>query len=188
MNTSLALLAALTLGANGEVSTIEISSQAYTTRQAQEDYSENSPRSELSVVQLVSEHATSGSASVPLVSNIENGGPEQNATLKLEDEEAYGFEDCSCCVDSNPYGHFGFHHRFYPSPCYSPGNMTQHFPYVAEPKNYYYFRPYNWFHILDQQKEVVLYGGDPRHPYANDLFQEVYQEIEAASDSSQSGN
>lgn len=70
-------------------------------------------------------------------------------------------------------------HRFNPSPCHSPGNMPQHFPYVAGPKNYHYFRPYHWTHIADQQHEVKTYGGDPRHPYANDLFQEVYRRIEA---------
>jgi hypothetical protein len=72
-----------------------------------------------------------------------------------------------------------FHKGFYPSPCYSPGNMPQHFPYIAAPKNYYYFRPYHWMHIADQQLEVERYGGDPRHPYKNDLFEGVYREIEA---------
>ena len=52
--------------------------------------------------------------------------------------------------------------------------MTPHIPYRAHPKNYYYFRPYNYFHIEQQQREVLNYGGDARHPYANKLFQRVY--------------
>jgi len=32
---------------------------------------------------------------------------------------------------------------------------------------YYYFRPYNWFHISEQQQEAANYEGDPRNPYDN---------------------
>ena len=66
-----------------------------------------------------------------------------------------------------------------PSPWHSPGNMTQHIPYVAEPKNYYYFRPYNWFHIPDQQAEAAIYGTDPRNPYDNRVvFDDLYEGLE----------
>lgn len=87
-----------------------------------------------------------------------------------------------CCCDSCGWGAPGgppfWDQRFYPSPCFSPGNMPLHIPYIAEPKNYYYFRPYNWFHIRDHQQEVMLYSGDPRHPYANEVFQQVYQNFD----------
>jgi hypothetical protein len=56
--------------------------------------------------------------------------------------------------------------------------MYPHFPYRVEPQGYYYFRPYNWFHIPAHQGQVQAYGGDPRHPYANTLFRDVYRAAE----------
>jgi hypothetical protein len=55
--------------------------------------------------------------------------------------------------------------------------MPQHYIYFAEPKFYYYFRPYNWFHIPVQQDDVRAFGGDPRHPYDNRVFQSVYDQL-----------
>ncbi|MEX0819630.1 MAG: hypothetical protein WD070_08545 [Pirellulaceae bacterium] len=187
MLTSFALLAALTIGADGEPST-NIAPQTHKERQAEVFYGESSRRTAEVVVRPISEHGHSVRAAVDLASNITNGEPEQDSTPNFEVEGGIGFDDCGCCYGSNPHGNLGFHHRFYPSAYRSPGNMPQHFPYVAEPKNYYYFRPYNWFHIADQQREVTSYGGDTRHPYANDLFQEVYEAIEAESGSPAVGN
>jgi len=193
MFNSLVMIAALAVGADGynsensrEPERVLVQSDGSDSENSRETdrvlvqpkrfRSENSRETERFVVQLVSERGAADTA-VALTSNATSAGSEQGSTLKLEDETVYFSDECECC--EIPHGVFGFHHRFYPSPCHSPGNMTQHLPYVAAPKNYYYFRPYNWFHILDQQKEVALYGGDPRHPYANDLFEEVYQQIEA---------
>ena len=87
-----------------------------------------------------------------------------------------GYQDCGCS-DCAPRGH---HHCSVwgvvglGCPCHSPGDMTQHVPYLAHPKNYYYFRPYQYFHIADHQREVANYGGNPKHPYANRLFERVY--------------
>lgn len=55
-----------------------------------------------------------------------------------------------------------------------------HIPYIAEPKNYYYFRPYNWFHIPEHQREVMnhLPPGDPRNPYDARFMQDIYLQIE----------
>ncbi len=88
-----------------------------------------------------------------------------------------GVADCACdqCVPA-PHHH---HHSCWglvglPDPCLSPGDMTQHVPYLARPKNYYYFRPYQYFHIAEHQREVTLYGENPKEPYANRLFKRVY--------------
>jgi len=44
---------------------------------------------------------------------------------------------------------------------------------------YYYFRPYNWFHIPDQQQEAANYNGDPRNPYDNRVvFDGLYDGLE----------
>lgn len=54
-----------------------------------------------------------------------------------------------------------------PSPWNPPGSMTPHYPYTPCGSTYYYFRPYNWFHIPAQQGEAANYDGDPRNPYDN---------------------
>ena len=54
-----------------------------------------------------------------------------------------------------------------PSPWCPPGNLTLHIPTARAGSTYYYFRPYNWFHISDQQAEAANYNGDPRNPYDN---------------------
>ncbi|MDA7978708.1 MAG: heterocycloanthracin/sonorensin family bacteriocin [Pirellulales bacterium] len=62
----------------------------------------------------------------------------------------------------------------------TPGDMPMHIPYIAEPKNYYYFRPYNWFHIVEHQREVTFHHppGDVRHPYDAQFMQDIYLRIE----------
>lgn len=64
-----------------------------------------------------------------------------------------------------------------PNPHRSTCDMPQHYMYYAEPKFYYYFRPYNWFHIPVQQDDVRAFGGDPRHPYDNRIFKSVYEQL-----------
>ena len=39
---------------------------------------------------------------------------------------------------------------------------------------YYYFRPYHHSHIARHQTLVAGWGGDPRNPYSNAIFQTVY--------------
>ena len=64
--------------------------------------------------------------------------------------------------------------------------MHQHYPYYPAMHGYYYFRPYNHSMIPEQQQMAAEWGEDPRHPYANDLFQIVYadyaREQQAASE------
>ena len=58
-------------------------------------------------------------------------------------------------------------------------NLIPHVAYINPLASYYYFRPYQAFHIRFQQMEVVSYGGDPRQPYSNLMFQGLYPELEA---------
>jgi len=64
-----------------------------------------------------------------------------------------------------------------PNHHHATGNLHQHIPYIAYPKDYYYFRPYNYFQIADQQQEVLNYGGDPRNPYDNRFFKRAYEQV-----------
>ena len=56
--------------------------------------------------------------------------------------------------------------------------MTLHLPYLAEPKTYYYFRPYNYNHIFMQQEQAMIMGLDPRMPYDNAIFKKVFHNLE----------
>lgn len=61
----------------------------------------------------------------------------------------------------------------------SPCNLIPHYPYYPAAHGYYYFRPYHYTHIALQQHLVSRWGGDPRHPYANEIFDRVYAELDA---------
>ena len=63
---------------------------------------------------------------------------------------------------------------------HSTGDMPQHNPYFPNAHGYYYFRPYNVVHVLQQQEMVGRWGLDPRNPMDNRFFERIYQEQEAA--------
>ncbi|QDU99199.1 hypothetical protein Pla8534_71120 [Lignipirellula cremea] len=56
--------------------------------------------------------------------------------------------------------------------------MPGHMAYLAEPKTYYYFRPYNYLHIEQQQAEAGAWGADPGLPYSNEIFDAVFAQFE----------
>jgi hypothetical protein len=58
--------------------------------------------------------------------------------------------------------------------------MFPHYPYFPSMHGYYYFRPYHHSHVMLQQQRVAGWGGDPRNPYSNEIFQAVYAEYTAA--------
>ena len=60
-------------------------------------------------------------------------------------------------------------------------DMGQRLPYFPPLHGYYYFRPYHHLHVRNHQALVQSWGEDPANPYANRVFQGVYQEAKAAS-------
>ena len=50
-------------------------------------------------------------------------------------------------------------------------------PYCAVNHGYYYFRPYHYSHIAQQQMIAARWGADPRSPYRSDLFYALYSEL-----------
>ena len=62
-----------------------------------------------------------------------------------------------------------------------PCDMIQHLPYPPCLHGYYYFRPYNAAMLLEQREIAIHWGGDPRHPYADEIFERVYKELEPRS-------
>ena len=58
-------------------------------------------------------------------------------------------------------------------------NMVPHAAYFPELHGYYYFRPYHFSHIRLHQEFVSSFGEDPRAPYANTVFQQVYRQLQA---------
>jgi hypothetical protein len=57
--------------------------------------------------------------------------------------------------------------------------MPPHNAYILLEPDTYYFRPYNQVHLGQQAIMVKKWGGDPRHPYANAIFDRVYADWEA---------
>ncbi len=57
-------------------------------------------------------------------------------------------------------------------------NMLPHYAYISDWDFYYYFRPYNYIHVRPQQEIVTRWGGDVRNPYANEMFEKVYEGLE----------
>ncbi len=89
------------------------------------------------------------------------------------DEAACGDGSCgSGATNYVPWWHQRFVWSYWkihglPSPWCPPGNLTLHIQDCPCASTYYYFRPYNWFHISEQQSEAANYNGDPRNPYDN---------------------
>ena len=91
------------------------------------------------------------------------------------DGAVYDYECDTCHLGCECECHAGkFIHGLF---C-GPDNMYQHAPYLATPKTYYYFRPYNFMHVRTQQVQAQLWGADPGMPYSNAVFQDVYKQIE----------
>jgi hypothetical protein len=57
-------------------------------------------------------------------------------------------------------------------------DMPQHIPYYPPAHGNYYFRPYSVAQLARQQAMVVSWGGDPRNPYSNEIFRQVYAEMD----------
>ena len=60
--------------------------------------------------------------------------------------------------------------------------MEQHLTYLAQPKTYYYFRPYNMVHIQRQQQLALDLGQDSAAPYDNTIFTTVFDDMEKESE------
>jgi hypothetical protein len=65
-------------------------------------------------------------------------------------------------------------------------NMGQHHFYFPPLHGYYYFRPYHHSHVRRQQMLVQSWGGNPAHPYANEVFEAVYQQYKTEARSNDS--
>ena len=59
------------------------------------------------------------------------------------------------------------------------GDLFPHYPYMAAPKMYYYFRPYNGDLVRPLAHQATLQGAHEKAPFSNALFQDVYREVEA---------
>jgi len=57
----------------------------------------------------------------------------------------------------------------------STGDLVQHTPFFGTTHGYYYFRPYHVMHVFSQQELATRWGGDPRNPYDNTIFQKTYE-------------
>ena len=61
--------------------------------------------------------------------------------------------------------------------CRSTCDMPPHYAYPPESHGYYYFRPYNYRHVLFAQQIAPLLGADPIAPYETEMFQKFYADV-----------
>lgn len=62
-------------------------------------------------------------------------------------------------------------------------DMPQHQPYHVHFRHYYYFRPYNYLHVPQQQEVVDAWGFDPRNPYDHrEMFRDLYKGLDDLDD------
>lgn len=89
--------------------------------------------------------------------------------------EDWGSEDC------HPRCHK--HHRRGCWRCCvrSTCDMVPHLWYYPENHGYYYFRPYCYTHVATQQEFIKSVEGDPHSPYADGLFERLYEEMGSAA-------
>ncbi len=52
-----------------------------------------------------------------------------------------------------------------------PGDLYPHYAYFPQYHGHYYFRPYNYTTVLEQQQWATCAGLDPRNPYSNKVFE-----------------
>lgn len=88
---------------------------------------------------------------------------------------------CCCCGLGCMHGCCeGLHNclaNFCCVPFCTTGDMAQHTPFFGTTHGYYYFRPYHVMHVFSQQELATRWGGDPRNPYDNTMFQRIYEQM-----------
>jgi hypothetical protein len=83
------------------------------------------------------------------------------------------YDDCDICEDK---GCKLCGYRCLSKHCRSTGDMYQHYPYYPADHGYYYFRPYNYFKVAEQQHLAERWGADPRWPYDTDALVRLYED------------
>jgi len=63
--------------------------------------------------------------------------------------------------------------------CCSTCNLLPHVEYFPEGHANYYFRPYTFTRLLQQQDQAARMGINPALPYSNEIYDKVYAEFEA---------
>lgn len=63
--------------------------------------------------------------------------------------------------------------------CCSTCNLLPHIEYFPEAHANFYFRPYTFTRLLQQQDQAARMGINPALPYSNEIYDKVYAEFEA---------
>lgn len=92
--------------------------------------------------------------------------PVATAPVFADGPVGYGCPDCLCCEDDDD----GCCLCGPPHPC----NMFPHYAYYPKYHGHYYFRPYNYTTVFQQQQWAAAAGIDPRNPYSNKVFDCVF--------------
>lgn len=65
--------------------------------------------------------------------------------------------------------------------CHSSCDMYPRSEYPAAAHGNYYFRAYNWTKVAWLQQEAASWGGDPRNPVSNQIFEGIYRDLGVAA-------
>lgn len=68
-----------------------------------------------------------------------------------------------------------------------PCTMSQRIEYWPVEHGYYYFRPYQMSHVVQQREIARSWGEDPRNPYDHKVFERVYAAMQAERQSQADG-
>ncbi len=79
-------------------------------------------------------------------------------------------EHCEDCEDCEP----NCWDRHLMNYCMGPGDLHGHYPYYPEYHGYYYFRPYNYEHVLQASAFAAQIGGDPTAPYSVEFLKDAF--------------
>ncbi|MFN0197554.1 MAG: hypothetical protein ACKVT0_12490 [Planctomycetaceae bacterium] len=131
-------------------------------------------------------HANEDAASAP-AAQTETTAPAPDGAVTADDADSDDCENCCSCQ-----------FRFLKSRCCkdgcgricwsTTGDMHPHYPYFPRHHGYFYYRPYNYIHVLEHQYQALSLGGDPRAPYHNRQFERVYERHAAARYEEQSAS
>ncbi len=109
-----------------------------------------------------------------------------NATVRVVSEPGVGEhmgyayahdDDCVDCFHNSAYD--GRRPRSGRRLIGSTCTMGQHHAYFPPMHGYYYFHPYHHSHVWKHQMFARMWGEDPANPYANRVFEMVYEQYRA---------
>jgi hypothetical protein len=85
-----------------------------------------------------------------------------------------GRDDCPCGCDPSLRDYCRNKRKW--CKAHTTGDMYPHYAYFPQHHGMYYFRPYNYTTVYEQQAQVMSMGGNPQNPYSVAMFDAIYEQ------------